>query len=559
MRDGVDLSVTLYLPAGPVGRHPAILTMTPYIADSYHAAGMWFAERGFAFVIADVRGRGNSAGEFKPSTQESRDGYDLVEHIAQESWCDGRVAMWGGSYGGYTQWATARGAPSSLRAIVPIAAPFRGVDSPMRCHIFSTERMQWLLYTAGNALQARLFSDEIFWNERYRAWHESGTSFRSLDTFIGVRSPQFQEWLNHPDYDDYWASQNPSDEEYAGIDLPILSITGAYDDDQPGTHEHYRRHMRLGTPHAKARHFLVIGPWDHAGTRNPVTSFGGLVVGTASLVDISALHLEWYRWALGEGAFPSFLKQRVTYYLAQADEWRYAASLEAVTAERRGLYLSSRVNADSIETAGVLCASTLSSGADYYVFDPRVTDGPEVDAEIRIPRNAIAGPGLAIALSGRQLVYETEEFDADLDIAGFFRLSAWISIDCPDTDFYVTIYEVAADGSCVRLSTDAMRARYRSSDAVPELIETNDPLLYDFDHFTFVARRVLRGARLRLVIAPMGRLIETVFTQKNYNGGGVVADETAADGRPVTVTLHYGIDFPSRLYLPIAAVEEVAQ
>ena len=130
LRDGKHLNAILYLPAGRAGRAPAIVTMTPYIAQTYHERGMYFAAHGYPFLIVDVRGRGNSEGEFRPLLNEAADGYDVVEWIAQQPFCDGQVAMWGGSYGGYVQWATASRTPPHLRTIVPAAAPYPGEACP---------------------------------------------------------------------------------------------------------------------------------------------------------------------------------------------------------------------------------------------------------------------------------------------------------------------------------------------------------------------------------------------------------------------------------------------
>jgi predicted acyl esterase len=129
-------------------------------------------------------------------------------------------------------------------------------------------------------------------------------------------------------------------------------------------------------------------------------------------------------------------------------------------------------------------------------------------------------------------------------------LIAWLAIDCPDTDFYITIYEIGANGLSVRLSTDVMRARYREGLRRPRLIQTREPLQYEFSSFTFVSRLVNRGHRLRLVIAPFGR-IDTKFVQKNYNNGGVVSEESAADARRVTVRLFHDLRHPSALYVPV--------
>ena len=116
MRDKVELNATLYLPKTPDGsppKTPVIFTLTPYISDTYHARGAYFASHGYVFALVDVRGRGNSGGEFEPFANEPRDGHDVVEWLAKQPFCDGKVAMWGGSYAGFDQWATAKEFPPS--------------------------------------------------------------------------------------------------------------------------------------------------------------------------------------------------------------------------------------------------------------------------------------------------------------------------------------------------------------------------------------------------------------------------------------------------------------
>ncbi len=97
MRDKAELSATLYLPKTKDGSHqktPVIFTFTPYVSDSYHARATYFASHGYAFALVDVRGRGNSAGEFEPFANEQRDGHDVVEWLARQPFCDAKVAMW---------------------------------------------------------------------------------------------------------------------------------------------------------------------------------------------------------------------------------------------------------------------------------------------------------------------------------------------------------------------------------------------------------------------------------------------------------------------------------
>src|SRR5947209_9299083 len=132
-RDGIWLSANVWLPRAradaPGQRFPAILEMIPYGKDSWRrnadtARGEWLAARGFALCRLDVRGTGSSEGVAldEYTEAETLDGYDAVEWLAAQAWCNGRVGMWGLSYGGFTSIQVAALRPPHLRAIVPIQA-----------------------------------------------------------------------------------------------------------------------------------------------------------------------------------------------------------------------------------------------------------------------------------------------------------------------------------------------------------------------------------------------------------------------------------------------------
>src|SRR5688572_23385654 len=124
MRDGVELSADIWLPQEK-GKHPLILMRTPYqkVSPEFPTLARFFAERGYAFAVQDVRGRGDSHGKFDYHFQEGDDGYDTVEWLAAQPWSNGRVCMMGPSYLGVAQWQAARRAPPHLACIVPTAAP----------------------------------------------------------------------------------------------------------------------------------------------------------------------------------------------------------------------------------------------------------------------------------------------------------------------------------------------------------------------------------------------------------------------------------------------------
>jgi uncharacterized protein len=549
LRDGIALNATVYRPKGQGAPAPCVFTLTPYIADSYHDRAMYFAAHGLPFLLVDVRGRGNSDGKFTPFSQEINDGYDVVEWLAAQPYCNGKVAMWGGSYAGFDQWATAKNHPPHLATIVPAAAAFPGVDFPARNNISYQYLFQWLNYTAGRALQPKLFADDEFWPALWRERFTTGQPFSNLEHALGGEQTTLREWLRHPAVDDYLDQMTPTTEQFKALDIPILTITGSYDDDQPGALEYYRDFMRVASAAQRDRHFLIIGPWDHAATRTPRSSIGGMEFGPASLVDLPQLHLAWYRWTMAGGPKPEFLKDAVAYYVMGAEEWRYAGSLEKVTAEMEPLLLNSSGNPTQILNSGMLQRQDSKRALglpDHFIYDPR--DVSTAELESRIDPSDLTDQRLLFAQEGHELVYHSDPVDKNTEVSGFFRLSAWIALDQPDTDLQAQVYEITSNGRSILLTTDRIRARYRESLRVANLVATRKPLLYDFKRFTFVSRQLAPGSRLRLVVGP----INSIYTQKNYNSGKAVSDESMADARAVTVTLLHDKAHPSTLYVPLA-------
>ena len=553
LRDGVKLNATLYRPLDQKAPLPCVFTLTPYISQSYHDRGMYFAGHGYVFLTIDVRGRGNSEGEFTPLLQEAKDGHDIVEWLGTQSYCNGKVTMRGGSYAGYDQWATAKEFPSHLATIVPVASPKPGIDYPMRNNIFYPYDMQWLTLVSGHAAQDKIFGDSSFWAAQFKRLYEAHAPFSELDKYLGNPSPIFHTWIEHPSQDAYWDSYSPTPEQYAKLDLPILTITGHYDGDQPGALAFYHDYMQHASATGKAKHYLIIGPWDHPGTRTPQADVAGLKFGEASLLDMNALHKSWYDWTMKNGPKPDFLKDKVAFYVVGEEAWRYAPALDAVTARTETWYLDSTDgHANDVFASGSLGKSKPGSGKpDRYVYDPMDVSSAEWES-VDVPNGLTDQRGL-LNSSGKILVYHTAPFAADTDLAGFFKVSAWIAIDQPDTDFAVSIYEIKADGSSVALSDDVLRARYRKNFRQAELVKPGAVERYDFNHFTFAARRVAKGSRLRLVIAP----VNSLWSEKNYNSGGVVATESGKDARKVAVTVYHDAAHPSALYVPMAAASSV--
>jgi putative CocE/NonD family hydrolase len=546
LRDGVRLNATLYLPPGAERSEPGpvILAMTPYTADSYHRFVIPIVRRGYVVAVVDVRGRGGSEGSFDPFAQESRDGYDTVEWLARQPWCNGKVGMMGGSYGGFNQWAIAKELPPHLATIAPTAAPFLGIDWPALGGIWPSYMIQWLAFTSGQAANTNLFADVAFWRAKFRDRYERHLPFGSLDSIVGLPSPVFQTWMAHPDYDDYWARMSPSPDQLGRMALPILTRTGMYDNAQVGAMEHYRNHMRYGTADAKASHYLMIGPWDHGGTRTPQRSIGDVSLGPAAVFDMGELEADWYDWTLRGGPRPKLLAKRVAYYVTGAgpgaDGWKYADSLEAIGREVTHYFLTSAGGgARDLTRPGVLVAREPGpSPPDEWTHDPLDTSAAREGVVF----------GAARALVGRGVVYQTAPFQRPSEISGIPSLRLWLTFNVPDADLAAEIHEITPEGKSVLLSDARLRARYRNSLARPAPLVPGEPTRIDLDRFRFMSRVMAKGSRIRLVV----RSPTSIDLETNYNSGGLVSAETAADARTARIKVHHEPGRYSVLVMPIA-------
>ena len=266
------------------------------------------------------------------------------------------------------------------------------------------------------------------------------------------------------------------------------------------------------------------------------------------MLDLNKLHLDWYDWILKNGKKPEFLKKRVAYYVMAADEWKYADSLESISNATRMLYLDSkRGQANDVNASGRLADSRPdASEPDHYVYDPLDTR-PGEQLEQEDIKNYLTDQRFAMNLFGNGVVYHSEPFANDTEISGFVKFMVWMAMDVPDTDFSATLYEILSDGTSVQLSNSMKRARYRESLSEEKLVKPLEINPYVFDDFPFFSRRIAKGSRLRLVL----NCQNSINWEKNYNSGGMVADETAKDARTAHITVYHDAAHPSRLELPI--------
>src|SRR2546421_739112 len=563
MRDKIELNATLYLPKtadGSPPKTPVIFTLTPYISDTYHARAAYFAAHGYAFALVDVRGRGNSSGEFEPLAQEPRDGHDVVEWLAQQPFCDGKVTMWGGSYAGFDQWATAKEFPPHLATIVPVASAHPPLDYPSYNNVGETYDMQWFTFTSGHVGQQNLFGDSKFWRTKFLDAYKKHVAFKTLDSFVGNPSVNFQRILKHPTADAYYDAMVPSVEQFKKITLPILTITGQYDGDELGALTFYRDHIANAAPEVRGKHFLIIGPWDHAGTRTPTDEVGGIKFGSGAIVDLNDLHRQWYDWTMKNGAKPEFLKNQVAYYvLAPGNsgangEWKHTDSYANLIANPKTLYLDSKSgDANGVFRSGFLAEARPKEGAGMippgeFVNDPLDTHrGEEVEGVEPNEKTGNLDQRFAFCIGKDGLVYHSDPLPKETPLVGCPKVSIWVSIDTPDTDLEAGLYEIQPDGTSISLWNDLRRLRYRESLREAKLVKPGEIAKCNFDPGLFVARRLMKGSRLRLVVYSPN----SIFWQKNYNSGGVVADETAKDARTAHVKVYDDAEHASGIDLPL--------
>jgi hypothetical protein len=229
-----------------------------------------------------------------------------------------------------------------------------------------------------------------------------------------------------------------------------------------------------------------------------------------------------------------------------AEEWKYAESLDTISDATRRLYLNSDGAANDVFQSGSLDDSPPAGAPpDRYVYDP--LDLRPAELQRTEVKDYLTHQRAALNLFGNGLVYHSAPFAEATEVAGYLKLVLWIALDVPDTDFQVSISEIMPDGAHLLLTEDRLRARYRESLREAQLVVPGEINRYVFDGFTFFSRQIAQGSRLRLLI----RCPNSIYVQKNYNGGGVVADESAADARTAHVTLYHDADYPSYLELPI--------
>jgi putative CocE/NonD family hydrolase len=283
---------------------------------------------------------------------------------------------------------------------------------------------------------------------------------------------------------------------------------------------------------------------------------GGVKLGGSSMLDLNDLHRRWFDWTLKGGSKPEFLKERVSYYLLAAGnsgangEWRYADDFEKLTANHRLLFLDgTNTGAHGVFRSGALTEKPAAQGGDDYDYDPLdLHRGEQVDSE-NSEKTAGIDQHFALSIGHDGLVYHSEPTTTETALIGCPKLTLWLSLDVPDTDLSADLYEILPDGTSIALWSDVRRLRHRESPREEKFVKPGEIVRCDFAPGLFVARRISKGSRLRLVVTSPN----SIFLEKNYNSGGVVANETATNARTAHIRVLHDEQHASALDVPLVA------
>ncbi|MHA2394608.1 MAG: CocE/NonD family hydrolase [Promethearchaeota archaeon] len=537
MRDGVNLSADIYLPENK-GAYPTVIIGTPYdnTMRSHVEMACFFVKHDYSFVVYDVRGRFDSEGEFYPFFNEGKDGYDMVEWVAKQLWSNGKIGMMGGSYRGWIQWATAREKPPHLATMVPTATGGKYLEEfPFFNGIPCLWMLGWMNFVGGRTTQ-NTASYTVDWEKVFKT-----LPLVDIPEALGREIPVWKEWMDHPDWDEFWDPLRFSEKDFASINIPALHITGFYDGDQPGALEFYDGAIKYG-PLAENQ-YMIMGPWNHAGTRFPKRYIGGVDFSNASLMEMKDIHLKWFdHWLKG---FDNEVKDwpLTRYFIMGENRWVNSNTHWPPSEPSNIWYLTSGGNANTLKGDGSLSKDQVDDGYDNYKYDPMNPAVPELSYDFY-------GGGPEPSLDQRymlrrddHLVYASNILEKPILCVGSPVVELFVSSNCPDTDFFIKILDVYPDERCIAVSRGLMRARYRGGLNRQILMEKDEiykiKIIMDSTGLTF-----LPGHRIMLTVTSS----EFPRYARNNNTGNPVGSDIEV--RIAHNKIHYGEGNASHILLP---------
>ncbi|MBZ9610081.1 CocE/NonD family hydrolase [Rheinheimera maricola] len=533
-RDGAEISAIVVKKKGNSLPLPTIFQFTIYVRDDKNGRDInslkKAVDNGYVGVIAYSRGKRHSSDNVFPYETDGKDAYDVINWISKQTWSNGKVGMYGGSYNGFTQWAATKQLNPSLKTIVPYVANRPGMGLPMESNIFINPNYEWAFYVTNNKrLDNVVGNDRARFRKMQNIWWETGRPYRELDEIDGQPNKFFQKWLLHPSYDEYWQSMVPYKEEFANIDIPVLSVDGYYNDSQVSGLYYLRQHLKYNP---NAQHYLIIGPYDHFGAqRGGQSNMRGLAIDDNALIDLNKITYEWFDYILKEGVKPSFLKDKVNYYVMGENVWRSAPTIESMSNSTLQLFLTEKEDfvskfykLDSRRPAKedylqqeVDFSDRKISNNDYYP-DPIIRD--QIDTE-------------------NGYVFVSDTFNNETIVNGSFSGELVVSINKKDVDLGITLYELLPNGKYFHLSYNIFRASYSNDPSKRNLLTPGKKEKLKFYDSRLISRKMEKGSRLVVYV----NVNKNPFSQINYGTGTDVSDESINDAEEELIINWYNESF----------------
>lgn len=538
VRDGTELSVDLYLPSEP-GSYPVLVARTPYDnnrmasdpsgtkllpapADRYKK----IAAHGYVVVAADVRGRGDSDGDFIPFVNEACDGADTVTWARDLEESNGRIGVFGQGYGGFCAWAAAveDAHVDAILTISPFGAPLQGI--PYRGGALRLDWLFWMHLVGGRTLQK---VDVPQWAEIFKHLPVS-----ELDEALGRQDIWWKEWLDEAASDRFWTALDLT-ERIAALDVPALHVTGWWDQNLAATRWYWdaaRRSMPNGQ-------YIVIGPWDTQAVRSPHADVGGIDWGPSSVLDPDELLLRWFAEQFAGDERHQRHPARI--FVTGRNDWEDFPEWP-LPSQSRKLWLSSGGNANTRRGDGILLDSApQQESADEYTYNPEdpLTWQPHFSSfSVTAPTPFILDEAHA---TGRDdaLCYTSSPLEAPITVLGTPRVELYAETSAHDTDWVASISDVfPLEGRSVHLGHAIVRARTQ------EGFESNAVIRYILE-FDDIGHEFLAGHSIRLV------LTSSLFPLYARNLGSDESYVHAHHAQLAEQRICHGPDNPSRLILPI--------
>jgi uncharacterized protein len=508
-RSGIDISAIIVRRKINTSPLPAILFYTTYYQGPGDANfGKRSADKDYVGVVAYARGIRTDIKSYFPYEHEGTDVYDIIDWISKQSWCNGSVGMFGGSYTGFSQWATVKNIHPALKTIVPQVAVMPGFDVPMENNVQSNIALSWPyenIYKTQPIRRGLVFE-----------WFEEGTSFRSMDSLAGIPNPIFRKWLQHPSYDAYWKSMVPSPGEYAKVNIPVLSTSGYYDGAQIAALQYFKLHNKYNK---FSNHYFVIGPYDHWGGQSRAAKYlMGYEIDSVANISMRDIAYEWLDWILKDKPKPGLLKEKVNFQVMGSNQWRHSPNLETISNDTLTLYLDEKL----LKPARPERKSFVNQTVD---FGDRKTENNFYVPKIIIDTLDISNG----------LVFTTEPFQKEFSINGSFIGNLFATINKRDMDVSLALFELMPNGKYFYLTRYIGRASYAKDNSKRQLLQPNKRESIPFGITRFVSKHISIGSRLVILLNVNKHPFEII----NYGSGKEVVDETIKDaGQPLQIKWH---------------------